>query len=87
MKYIIPVMYFQMAGTLLPMFVFIEETWSGPFTPTLLGQYIFKNCILISAAIILGVTAKGGKLIADPEVAKKAKSVEKKKVEKKNSEV
>ena len=77
MQYIIPVLYFQMAGTLLPLAIFIDETWSKPFVPTLLGQYIIKNCILISAAIILGIISKGGKLIADPIVARKAKAVEK----------
>jgi uncharacterized membrane protein YkgB len=81
MRYIIPVLYFQMAGAILPLFIFIDECWNGPFVPTLLGQYIIKNIILISAAIVLGVVSKGGELIADPEVAEKAKEVEEEKVE------
>ena len=76
MRFVVPLMYFQMAGTLLPLFCFIDQTWSGWFVPTLLGQYIIKNSVLISAAIILGAVAKGGKLIADPVVAKQAKKVE-----------
>ena len=79
MEYVIPVMYFQMAGTLLPLFIFWEETWKRPFVPTLEGQYIIKNAVLISAGIVLGAVAKGGKLIHDPEVAQKAKNAEHKK--------
>ena len=80
MEYAIPIMYFQMAGTLLPLLIFPNETWERfPFVPTLLGQYIIKNSILISAGIVLGAIAKGGKLIADPEVAQKAKAEEKQK--------
>ena len=77
MRYVIPILYFQMAGTVLPLFVFPAETWkTPPFVPTLLGQYIIKNCILISAAIVLGAVSKGAKLITDPEVAERAKAVE-----------
>jgi len=80
MEYVIPILYFQMAGTLLPLFVFPNDTWETfPFVPTLLGQYIIKNSVLISAGIVLGAIAKGGKLIADPEVAQKAKAEEKQK--------
>ena len=80
MEYVIPILYFQMAGTLLPLFVFPNETWETlPFVPTLLGQYIIKNAVLISAGIVLGAIAKGGKLIADPEVAQKAKAEEQQK--------
>jgi len=79
MKYVIPIMYFQMAATLLPLFVFPEDTWEiVPIVPTLLGHYIIKNTVLISAAIILYTVSQGGKLIANPAVAQKAKNVEKK---------
>lgn len=79
MRYVIPVLYFQMAGAILPLFVFPDKCWNDWFVPTLLGQYIIKNTILISAAFVLGVASKGGALIADPEVAQKAKRVEDKK--------
>lgn len=79
MKFVIPVLYFQMAGTLLPLLIFPEKTWKyAPFVPTLEGQYIIKNSILISAGIVLGVISKGGKLIRNPRVAKKAKAEEEK---------
>jgi len=79
MKYAIPVMYFQMAGTLLPLVIFPSETWKLPFVPTLEGQYIIKNSVLISVAIVLHIVSKGGKLISDPEVAEKAEREEDKK--------
>lgn len=80
MEYVIPLMYFQMAGTLLPLLVFADDTWEiPPVVPTLEGQYIIKNAVLISAGIVLGAISKGGKLIHDPAVAKTAKKIEKEK--------
>lgn len=80
MQLVIPLLYFQMAGTLLPLVIFPRETWEIiPLVPTLEGQYIIKNAILISAGIVLGVVSKGGKLINDPEIAHKAKKEEKQK--------
>lgn len=53
-------LYFQMAGTFLPLIFFPHETFSGSiFIPTLLGQYIIKNCVLISAGIVLGANLQG----------------------------
>jgi hypothetical protein len=34
--------------------------------PTLEGQYIIKNVVLISAAIVVGATVRGGRLVAKP---------------------
>lgn len=80
LKYAVPLMYFQMLGTVLPLFVFIEKTWElFPLIPSLLGQYIIKNLVFIAAAIILGAEAGGAKLIVDPVVAKRARATEKKK--------
>lgn len=77
MRFVIPLLYFQMIGTLLPLFIFPDETWKYfPIVPTLEGQYIIKNLILVSAGIVLGAISKGGKLIQDPEVADKAKKAE-----------
>ncbi len=86
MRFVVPVLYFQMAGAVLPLFVFPDKCWNDWFVPTLLGQYIIKNIILISAALVLGVESKGGALIADPEVAQKAKRVEEKKTAHENGE-
>lgn len=54
----------QMAGTLLPLVLFPGEMFTRiPYAPTLEGQYIIKNAVLISAAIVLGATVRGGGLV------------------------
>jgi len=59
-------LYVQMIGTLLPLFFFPHETFSViPFAPTLEGQYIIKNLVLISAGIVIGATVRGGRLVSD----------------------
>ncbi|HXG72516.1 MAG TPA: hypothetical protein VNJ04_18080, partial [Gemmatimonadaceae bacterium] len=56
----------QMAGTLTPLVLFPSEVFTRiPYAPTLEGQYIIKNAVLISAAIVLGATVRGGGLVAD----------------------
>lgn len=69
MVLILLLLYCQMIGTLLPLAVFRQETWTNTwFVPTLLGQYIIKNAVLISSAIVLGATVQGGGLSAHPFV-------------------
>ena len=41
-----------------------------PYAPTLEGQYIVKNIVLISAGLVIGATVRGGAVIANPRVAK-----------------
>jgi len=56
----------QMAGTLMPLVLFPSEVFTRiPFAPTLEGQYIIKNAVLISAAIVLGATVRGGGLVPE----------------------
>jgi uncharacterized membrane protein YphA (DoxX/SURF4 family) len=58
----------QMAGTITPLVLFPTETFTQfPYAPTLEGQYIIKNVVLVSAALVVGATVRGGRLIADPE--------------------
>lgn len=60
-------LYLQMAGTFLPLVFFPHETFShSVLVPTLLGQYIIKNFVLISGGIVIGATLRGGKLMAAP---------------------
>ncbi len=35
-----------------------------PYAPTLEGQYIIKNLVLVSAGIVIGATVRGGALTA-----------------------
>ena len=66
-------LFAQMLGTLLPLAMFPGETFViFPFVPTLEGQYIIKNVVLISAAIIVGATVRGGRLVAQPPTGKSA---------------
>jgi uncharacterized membrane protein YkgB len=54
-------LFAQMLGTLLPLFFFPSRTFESiPFVPTLEGQYILKNLVLISAGIVIGATVRGG---------------------------
>ena len=58
----------QMFGTLTPLVLFPAETFTVfPFAPTLEGQYIIKNVVLVGAAMVVGATVRGGRL--DPEPA------------------
>ena len=57
-----------MLGTLTPLFLFPAEVFTQiPYAPTLEGQYIIKNVVLIGAAMIVGATVRGGSVLADPE--------------------
>lgn len=59
----------QMLGTFTPLLLFPQETFSTfPIAPTLEGQYIIKNIVLIGAAMVVGATVRGGGLSPDPEV-------------------
>jgi uncharacterized membrane protein YkgB len=58
-------LWLQMLGTITPLFLFPELCFvSVPFVPTLEGQYIIKNLVLISAGIVIGATVRGGTLVA-----------------------
>lgn len=49
----------QMPGTILPLFVLPDVCWvHAPYAPTLEGQYIIKNLVLIAAAIVVGGTVR-----------------------------
>lgn len=62
----------QMVGTFAPLVLFPGETFQMiPHSPTLEGQYIIKNLVLMSAAIVVGATVKGGKMVANPRAARK----------------
>jgi uncharacterized membrane protein YkgB len=77
MRVILPLLFLQMAGTVTPLFLFPTETFTVfPIAPTLEGQYIIKNIIIISAAIAIGATVRGGDLVAEPEAVELARDME-----------
>jgi uncharacterized membrane protein YphA (DoxX/SURF4 family) len=60
-------LFLQMLGTITPLFLFPAEVFTRiPYAPTLEGQYIIKNLVLISAGIALGATVRGGGLVSEP---------------------
>lgn len=73
LRFTLFLLLFQMLGTFLPLAFFPSETWTYfPYKPTLEGQYIIKNIILLSAGIVIGATVRGGNIASEP----KTKSVE-----------
>lgn len=62
-------LFLQMLGTITPIFFFPQEVFKIiPYAPTLEGQYILKNIIIISAGLVVGATVRGGKVVDDPDV-------------------
>jgi len=50
-RVVIPLLFLHMVTTFMPLFVLPAVTWSGFLVPTLEGQYIIKNLLIIAAAI------------------------------------
>jgi hypothetical protein len=54
-------LFLQMPGTALPLVLLPKVCWTHfPYAPTLEGQYIIKNLVLISAALVVGGTVRFG---------------------------
>jgi uncharacterized membrane protein YphA (DoxX/SURF4 family) len=67
MRVILALLVFQMAGTVTPLILFPSETFTiFPIAPTLEGQYIIKNLVLIAGALVIGATVRGGQLVPEP---------------------
>ena len=65
-------LFTQMMGTLTPLIFFPAETFTRfPYAPTLEGQYIIKNLVLISAGLVVGATVRGGRIMEDKAQARK----------------
>ena len=66
-------LYVQMLGTLSPIVLFPHEVFFRiPYAPTLEGQYIIKNLVLISAGIVVGATVRGGGMVEEPRRRKRS---------------
>ena len=67
MRLTLGLLTFQMAGTLTPLALFPGEAFMlFPYAPTLEGQYIIKNLVLIGAGLVIGSTLRGGQIVAEP---------------------
>lgn len=54
-------LFLQMTGTFMPLFILPDVTFQlgyFPFAPTIEGQYIIKNLLIISAALVVGGTVR-----------------------------
>lgn len=52
-------LFLQMVGAGAPLLLFPREAFNVlPFAPTLEGQYIIKNLVLISAGVVIGATVE-----------------------------
>jgi len=68
---------FQMVGAASPLLLFPGEVFNAsPYAPTLEGQYIIKNVVLVSAGLVIGATVRGGGLTADPQAVEAARHTE-----------
>lgn len=69
MRGVLLLLLIQLIGTINTVFLFPHEVFNKiPYAPTLEGQYIFKNPVLIGASLVIGATVRGGTLLADPPV-------------------
>ena len=67
LRAVLLLLFVQMLGTITPLVLFPDEVFQrAPFAPNLEGQYIIKNVVLISAALVVGATVRGGRLSAEP---------------------
>jgi uncharacterized membrane protein YkgB len=61
-------LFLQMPGTMMPLILLPEVCFTSfPFGLTLEGQYIIKNLVLISAALVVGGTVRQDTLPSEPE--------------------
>jgi uncharacterized membrane protein YphA (DoxX/SURF4 family) len=64
-------LFLQMPGTISPVLLRPDLVFTQfPYGLTLEGQYIVKNLVLISSALVIGSTVRGGGLTNNPEVLK-----------------
>ena len=65
----IGLLFLQMGGTFMPLFILPEITFQEngiPLLPTLEGQYIIKNIIIISAALVIGGNLESKRSAPEP---------------------
>lgn len=77
LRLVLLLLAFQMVGAVSPLVLFPGEAFTVfPYAPTLEGQYIIKNMVFVGAGLVVGATVRGGRLIAHPEAARKAREIE-----------
>ena len=60
MRIAVPLLFLQMIGTVMPLLLFPADTFvPPPLVPTLIGQYIIKNIVIVTGAMVVGAYYKG----------------------------
>jgi uncharacterized membrane protein YphA (DoxX/SURF4 family) len=57
----VALLFLQMVGAFMPLAILSDVTFQAgrvPFAPTMEGQYIVKNLVLIAAALVVGGTVR-----------------------------
>jgi hypothetical protein len=69
-RLVVPVLMGHMAGTFSPLVLLPHETFgaSWPYAPTLVGQYILTNVLIVGTALVLSGTAAGGRWVVASRV-------------------
>ncbi len=68
LRFTLLLLFTQMIGTMTPLILFPAATFTrSPLVPTLEGQYIIKNLVLISAGLVVGATVRGGRIVEEIE--------------------
>jgi uncharacterized membrane protein YkgB len=57
-RLVIPLLLAHMALVCSPLVLVPEYTWQAPFVPTLEGQYIIKNVVVVAVAIGIAASAQ-----------------------------
>lgn len=61
----------EFVGILSPIFLFTSRLFAGPHhAPTLEGQYVLKDIVLVGAGMVVASTLRGGKLVPGSGSAK-----------------
>ena len=68
MRFTLLLLSLQMLGAWSPLLLFPGEAFVRfPYAPTLEGQYIVKNVVLVGAGLVIGATVRGGYMTVAPE--------------------
>jgi uncharacterized membrane protein YkgB len=51
-----------MVGVLSPLVLFPDDLFTRPYEPTLAGQYVFKDIVLLAAALVVAVSGPRGRI-------------------------
>lgn len=68
-RIVMPFLGIHMVTTILPLFLLPTIGWQAPFVPTLEGQYIIKNVVLIALACVVAANTTPLKKVKKPTIA------------------